>query len=101
MDVFSMDRDLDIVTQLLLRYADLRDVVVEGEGRLLVAVLDRAIKDLREGISAKEVHEWLNRGGGGLFAFGTICEFLGLNPQRARVVISESFAQRYQHGLAA
>jgi hypothetical protein len=66
----------------------------EGEERLMLAVLENAVEYFQTYVLARnprgkklfqEAEDWfLDRDGGGLFSFESICETLGLNPDPIR-----------------
>jgi hypothetical protein len=66
----------------------------EGEERLLLAVLESAVEDFQKYVLARcacgkklfrEAEEWfLDKDSNPLFSFASICETLGLNPDKIR-----------------
>jgi hypothetical protein len=66
----------------------------EGEERLMLAVLDSAVEDFQKYVLARhpsgkklfqKAEEWfLGKDSNELFSFGSICETLGLHPNRIR-----------------
>jgi hypothetical protein len=66
----------------------------EGEERLMLAVLESAVEDFQKYLPARsacgkrlfrEVEEWfLDKDSDALFSFASVCETLGLHPDRIR-----------------
>lgn len=104
---------------LPVQYVDLvrRNQVIEGELKLLLAVLEDAIRCYLRNANAKdgerrrdfvEVRNWFEAGGGaagagpaGIFSFNNLCDALGIEPRcllaRLRILtIADLPSRRYQ-----
>src|ERR1700688_4915813 len=91
-----IERALDAGLLLPGQYADLvrRNHVIEGELKLLLAVLEDAIRCYLRNVNAKEgehrrdfveVRNWFDGNGAGarrgdIFSFENLCEALGIDP---------------------
>ncbi len=112
------EKTLDAGLLLPGQYADLvrRNHVIEGELKLLLAVLEDAIRCYLRNVNTKdgerrrdfvEVRNWFEAGGrvgarrGDIFSFETICEALGIEPrvllERLQILtIGDLPSRRYQ-----
>src|SRR5271155_4286558 len=115
---FSSERGIDAGLLLPMQYADLvrRNHVIEGELKLLLAVLEDAIRCYLRNVNAKdgerrrdfvEVRNWFEGGGRhsarrpDIFSFDNLCAALGIEPrcllQRLHILtIGDLPSRRYQ-----
>src|SRR6267378_4501951 len=110
-----MDKTIDAGILMPAQYADLvrRNHTLEGELKLLMAVLEDAIRCYLRNVDAKdgerrrefiEVRNWFENsvtGPAGIFSFENLCEALGIEPHRllARIgimTIGDLPSRRYQ-----
>ena len=110
-----MDKTADAGILMPAQYADLvrRNHTLEGELKLLMAVLEDAIRCYLRNVDAKdgerkrefiEVRNWFEssvKGPAGIFSFENLCEALGIEPRRllARLgimTIGDLPSRRYQ-----
>lgn len=115
---FSYEKGIDAGLLLPVQYADLvrRNYAIEGELKLLLAVLEDAIRCYLRNVNAKdgerrrdflEVRNWFDGGGRArarrpdIFSFDNLCGALGIEPRcllgRLRVLtIGDLPSRRYQ-----
>ena len=110
-----LEKAIDAGILMPAQYADLvrRNHTLEGELKLLMAVLEDAIRCYLRNVDAKEgerrrefieVRNWFENGFGGragIFGFENLCEALGIEPRRllARlgiITIQDLPSRRYQ-----
>jgi len=110
-----MEKTADAGILMPAQYADLvrRNHTLEGELKLLMAVLEDAIRCYLRNVDAKggerkrefiEVRNWFEStvaGPAGIFSFENLCEALGIEPHRLRarlgiMTIGDLPSRRYQ-----
>ena len=98
-------RDLDAVTVSMIGNADFEGAIETGEWRFLIALLDRAVKDLREkDICARNsARAWFSYTGPGILGFEEVCDFLGLDSQWVRGALGKAslLDNNFEERLAA
>jgi len=79
-------RDLSPLTARLISKATFEDAISIGEWRFLIALLDRAVKDLqdRNVCVRNSARAWVNHSEPAILGFNEVCEFIGLGTEWAR-----------------
>lgn len=82
-------RDLDSLAGQMISQADFSGSMQTGEWRFLIALLDRAVKDLRDPNVAvrNSARAWIAYTGPGILGFEEVCDFLGMDSGWVRGVL--------------
>ena len=82
-------RDLDPITARILCNADFEDAIALGEWRFLIALLDRAVKDLKERdvCARNSARAWFSYRGPAVLGFQEVCDFIGVDADWVRAVV--------------